>query len=242
MAGAVTDRMAETGTGMDTVVPQMLGVLGATDVLGVPGVDPDGRGAVIAALVEGRRGATEQETLAWSRVAAHVAAGYRLRRVLGKEPPVDHAEAVLRPDGKLEHAEGDDAKDAREVLHEAVRRVDRARSSRADEAEGLELWEGLVAGRWSLVDHFAGEGRRYYVAVKNPPIAQYLRGLTDRERVAVGYAACGSSHKVAAYALGIDEASFSHLVTRALAKLGVPSRAALIEVVARLGVETPEAD
>jgi hypothetical protein len=53
----------------------------------------------------------------------------------------------------------------------AAKAIDRARSrARSNEDEALELWQGLVAGRWSLVEQFDSDGRRFLVARKNDPV------------------------------------------------------------------------
>jgi DNA-binding CsgD family transcriptional regulator len=236
MASLVSTQMAEAGVPAEgSIITSMLAHIGGTDVFGVPGVDPDGRGVVIAAVTGAADRIPPGDVPAWCQVAAHVAAGYRLRGALGPGSPLEQAEAVLGVDGALEHASGDEAADARARLREAVQRMDRARLRGTDAHEALSLWEGLVDGRWSLVDHFDSDGRRHYVALRNPPIARSIRGLTERERMAVELAAAGSSHKVGAYALGVDPSTFAHLLGRALTKLGLPSRTALIELAAHLG-------
>lgn len=82
--------------------------------------------------------------------------GLRLRQQLGGlDIDIDarQVEAILTPDGRIEHA-CDPAKsvNARERLRVAVRQVDRARTAayRQDSDAALDLWEGLVAGRWSI--------------------------------------------------------------------------------------------
>jgi len=46
----------------------------------------------------------------------------------------------------------------------------------------MENWRGLVDGRWSLVDRFDSDGKRFVVAVKNDPEARDPRGLSRREQ------------------------------------------------------------
>src|SRR5262245_36078545 len=84
----------------------------------------------------------------------------------------------------------------------------------------LELWRGLVSGRWSLVEHFERGGRRYFLAHKNDPELRPDRGLTERERQVVAYEELGYSNKLIAYALGLSPTTISSLLARAKKKLG----------------------
>ena len=56
-----------------------------------------------------------------------------------------------------------------------------------------------------------------------------LLGLSSRERQVVAYAAIGQSTKETAYALGISDTTVRVLLARAMKKLGVQSRARLLE-------------
>ena len=63
-------------------------------------------------------------------------------------------DAILTPAGKVEHAEeGAKAREARDALRRGALAVDRARGRMRRESsdEAIEVWRGLVAGRWSLV-------------------------------------------------------------------------------------------
>ena len=106
---------------------------------------------------------------------------------------------------------------------------------REDPAAAVDLWRGLVAGRWSLVDHFDTDGRRYLVARRNDPRALDPRALSDRERQVARFVALGHANKLIAYELGISEASVATHVRRAAAKLGVDGRVQLAERVQVLG-------
>lgn len=203
-------------------VRPLLDPIGAHDMLGVVGADPTGLGVGLGALLPAARAATRQEVRRWSRVVAHLAAGYRLRRTLAARP----VHAVLRPDGRLEHAE-DAAKtrEAREALRHAARAVDRARGRlrREDGDEAVETWRGLVSGRWSLIDQFESDGRRYVVARENDPEAPFPPNLTQRERQVLIYRMMGHPSKLIAYELGLSQSTISMALSAALAKLGVAS-------------------
>src|SRR6185503_20071004 len=101
---------------------------------------------------------------------AHLGAGMRLRAAT-RGLQLDHApvEAVLDSGGRVQHARAGAANvGARELLREAVRRIEKARTTegRRDPDAAMDSWEGLVDGRWSLVDRFDTDGKRFIVAVK----------------------------------------------------------------------------
>ena len=163
----------------------------------------------------------------WHRLAAHISAGNRLRKALGtlafeKIDPTARAEAVLAPNGKIENATGPaEPRAARDALRDALVRIDAARSERDNPERSVELWRGLVAGRWSLVEHFERDGRRYYLAHKNDPELAQDRTLTSRERQVLGYAELGHSNKLIAYELGLSTTTISTILIRAKKKLGM---------------------
>lgn len=174
----------------------------------------------------------------WLRLAAHLGAAFRLREGLRRE------EAVLRGDGCVEHAEGDARQDRslREALRGAVRRMDRARGRlrRRDAWEAVSMWEALVQGRWSLVDRFDSDGRRYFVAMRNPPPGVPSRALTAREAQVVALASRGMSTKLVGYHLGVAQSTASTLLSRALRKLGIKRvELPLLAELAQAGPEDP---
>jgi DNA-binding CsgD family transcriptional regulator len=193
---------------------------------------------------------TPRETHRWKLVAAHIAAGLRVRRRLLETPkyaPGAVPEAVLRPDGHLEHAETPAQGElARTVLQRSAAALDRARGRlrREDTDEALTIWEGLIAGRWSLVDHVDSDGRRLLLAHRNDPGAPDVRGLSLRERQVLSYVALGHSNKVIAYELGLTTSTVAGHLARAREKLGLRSLAALREALTLAGpaITTSEGD
>jgi hypothetical protein len=182
---------------------------GADDVLMINGVDPSGKGCSITCAVP--LGAKlERRTVArLTRVAAHMATAYRLRRRLAaaQATPLEHAEAVLTPAGKVEHAAVEaQSRASRDVLADAARRIERLsrrRGRAVDPDHGLEEWKGLVAARWTLVEQFERDGKRYLLAQRNDAMLTGMDALSSRERQVVAYAAEGHSNKLIAYELGL---------------------------------------
>ena len=158
----------------------------------------------------------------WAKVAAHVTAGLRLRRVAKGESLEADADAILDTAGHVLEAKANAVAD-REVLREAAKRVDRARLRGTEEDEALDLWQCLFSGEYSVVDCFDTDGKRLFVARRNPPQARGPRMLTDRERQVVALIGVGHSDKSAAYELGISEGTVASHLHVALRKLGLTS-------------------
>ena len=206
---------------------------GAEDVLGLVAIDANRIGCVVAVPLPEITRLRPREVRAYSQLAAHLATGHRLRVGLSQQPVERGPEAVLRPDGTLEHAT-DTTKPAR--AQEALRRlalgIDRARSDlrRDDPDRALEIWTAMVSGRWTLVDQFHGVGKRFLIARRNDPKVAEPAKLTLRERQIASYAALGHSNKLIAYELGIAASTVATHLTSAQTKLGVKNRVELIRV------------
>lgn len=137
---------------------------------------------------------------------------------------------MLETDGRFADAAGDAvATDARDRLRQAARRLDasRCRRGRADPDAALAAWTALVDGRWTILDHFDTDGRRYLVARHNEPVATTPKELSQRERQVVGLAAQGHANKLIGYELGLSEGTVKAHLRRGLARLAVGSRAEL---------------
>jgi hypothetical protein len=124
--------------------------LGARDFIGIVAANPCGFGVGIGIPVAEITTPSRAFGRRWGRVAAHVAAGFRLRRGLERalaEDPLSGADAVLSPGGRLEHAEREARQGGlRRALREAAVAIDRARSraGRSEPDQALECWRGLV--------------------------------------------------------------------------------------------------
>ena len=213
---------------------------GCKDILGIMSVDPGGAVVGLMVALPETGGLSRRERVQWDRLSAHLSAGQRLQRRLleadqAPTPQGDLGDAILRPDGHVEHASGSaKSTTARSSLREAALAMDRARSSlrHEDPHEALSLWRGLVSGRWSLVDKFDSDGRRYLVAHRNDPSTRQVAALSAREQQVTAYLALGHSNKRVAYELGLSESTVSEVGRRSLAKLGISSRADLARLYA----------
>lgn len=178
------------------------------------------------------------ETLhTWSRVMGHVANAYRLQQLVESAGHAlfDGAEAVLDAEGRVLDAEGAaQPADARQVLRDAARRRDsaRTRSNARSVDDVTEQWRALVAGRWSLVDVFDHDGRRFVVARRND-LAASSPVLSDRERQIAAYLATGQSNKVIAYQMGVSLSTVATHARRIARKLGADNRVMLVDACAR---------
>jgi len=205
---------------------------GWRDITAFSGVDPEGHGVYFGAWLPSPKALTPAMRERWTRVAVHAATALRLRRRLAGEPrPVDRAEAVLTPDGAVEHAVGEARVDeARQSLRSAVVHLEEARGRlrASDPDRAVGSWKGLVSTRWTLVDQFESDGKRYVLAHRNEPKLAGLDALTERERQALAYAALGHTNKLVAYELGVSASTVAVLLHRAARKLGASTREELL--------------
>jgi DNA-binding CsgD family transcriptional regulator len=212
--------------------------LGWHDIAVINGLDPTQHGFYLGAFMPRRGKMTAALRARWSRIAAHVAAAHRLRNRCSQSElqRADSADAVLTASGRVEHA-SDDAKDnvARAALADGARIFERARRElrRTDADLALAEWRALLAARWTLVDHFESDGKRYVLARRNAPVPQGLDALTTRERQALGFAQLGHSNKLIAYEMGVAASTISVLLYRAAKKLGC-DRSELIATYTRM--------
>jgi DNA-binding NarL/FixJ family response regulator len=211
------------------------------DLLGIVVHSGDGRGVLINLVLDETRARTLAERRLWTRCAAHIGAGMRLRTLAPEMATLDGVpiEAVFDGGGRVHDArQAATSKTARERLQHAVRQIDRARSAagRRDSEESMATWEGLVSGRWSLIDRFDSDRRRFVVAVRNDLRFPDPRGLSLRERQVAEFAGLGRSAKEIAYLLGASAASVENSLRRAQAKLGLGSRLELAEFFSPQGI------
>jgi DNA-binding CsgD family transcriptional regulator/ElaB/YqjD/DUF883 family membrane-anchored ribosome-binding protein len=211
---------------------------GVRDIQGMTACDPCGSLICMSAPSSELLSASPGDNATWGRITAHISAGSRIRRALSAREAhadlADGAEAVLSPTGSVAHAEAQaHSPRARESLRRAAKAIDRARSkARSNEDEALDLWQGLVAGRWSLVEQFDSDGRRFMVARRNDPHVTDPRALNLRERQVLAYVAMGHPAKLIAYSLGVSPSSVSTTRRTAMRKLGLQTTADVVRLFA----------
>jgi DNA-binding CsgD family transcriptional regulator len=145
-----------------------------------------------------------------------------------KRRATPRAAAVPAPNDaplRAEHDEG--VVDVRENLRRAALAFDQARTT-ATSCEiqlATRRWRPLVASRWSLLDAFDSDGRRFVVAVESsPPTRAPRRELSERELDVMTQARLGHTDKEIAYELGLCVSTVRVLVHRATRKLGAATR------------------
>jgi DNA-binding CsgD family transcriptional regulator len=217
-------------------VRRWLHPFGIADLLAVKTVDVDRRGIVLAAALARTSTPSRSRAIAWSRIAAHLAAAVRLRRRAsaplgeGVASPLESAEAIFDADLSLAHVEGEAREaGALEALRHAAASIVRARGRlRREDPEGaVAIWPSLVEGKWTLLDFFDRDGKRFLVARRNEPCVEARLALTARERQVAAHAAIGHGVRLIAYELGLAPATVCEQLASAMEKLGVATRAEL---------------
>ena len=223
--------------------------LDCKDILSLWAMDPDHHGVGIhipcATEIEPSRKARER----WHMLSVHIATGHRLRRRLGQTPrgtpvtqiPLD-AVALLDPKhSSVAEAAGEVKSDrALDEIRKAAIGVDLARAQlrSGETCEALRLWEAVLRGRWSIVDWFDTDGRRFILALPNASHLRDPRGLTERELQVATHVGAGESSKLVAYRLGVSRSRVSELLRQAMRKLGVQTTGQLVIKMRTLLVES----
>jgi DNA-binding CsgD family transcriptional regulator len=210
------------------------------DLLYITAVDCKGSGVAVVAPLAEITTLSGDDLQRWQMLAAHVDAGHRLRHGLadkenGDQPctglPHD-AEAIFDANNlRMTDAVGRaQERTVTRKLREAAVTVDRARGKMrdTDPERALQIWKALVRGRWSMIDWFDSDGRRFVLALPNAPRINDPRGLTERESQVVAYAVLGQTNKMIAYRLGLSKSRVSTVLRSAMRKLNVRTRAQLV--------------
>lgn len=166
---------------------------------------------------------------AWRRLALHVGIAWRLRRRLerGSVP-----EARIE-NGKLVDARGEaKSPSARETLIAATRRIERARTAatREDPEQVLELWSGLVSGRWSLIDQWDSDGRRYVAAYENGATVGEVQGFAPWEVQILRMHLLRARPDEIGFALGMATSTVERVLSSVARRVGLRSRAELVRL------------
>lgn len=118
--GALLDETRRAGFGDLRALPEWAEFtrLGIGDVVSLKTIEPGTKGIIVCGLHPKYHRVDRRSIKLWSRVAAHISAARRLRAA---SPPVDDAEAVLTPSGRIDHAEVEGTtRTARDALRDAV--------------------------------------------------------------------------------------------------------------------------
>lgn len=203
------------------------------DALFINGLDCSGKGCSLQLFSHETISLSLEERELYCLLAIHLNAAYRLQRRKGSVTDrSDGPEALLRASGSVVHAQGAAAlPDSLSDLSAAVVRRESARGSKPllPPLPALERCDALVSARWTLVDEYEDNGQRFVVARVNPPEPRSPAALSARERQVASLAALGRSNKLIAYELGLAHSTVRVLISRACEKLGVKSRAELVE-------------
>jgi DNA-binding CsgD family transcriptional regulator len=236
-AGMSSERLARTRPEARRRIRSLFESWGTQDSLGLVAREADGRGVLLMIPYSERVRIPPQTLHRLGCLTAHMGSAQRLRARGAASLALDEGdvEAVLEPGGKVHHAAGA-ARDApsRAALTSAAQALERARGRlrRTSPDEAVASWQGLVEGRWSLVDHGEADGRRFILARRNELGARDPKALAPRERDVLALAALGHSNKHIGYTLGIAPNTVATHLASAMAKMGLRSRR---QVIAMLG-------
>jgi len=203
---------------------------GIHDALIISHPDGDGGYVTFGAMAESPIRTVPKQRRVWRQVCAHLASSWRLQKRSGTIGAA--IDAVLSRDGRIVSARGDAAVPAQQrQLEHSARAMARACGPlrRRDPEAALDLWRGLVSGRWSLIHRGRGDGRSL-VACRNEPCNPDPRRLSPREHAIVELAVTGAPNKQIAYALGLAPTTVATHLKRALRKLGVAHRVELVRL------------
>jgi len=212
----------------------------------VNGISPSGDGCALWAFSDRKHPLSEGERFLLRKLAPHPEISYRLwNRNAGLDPLSAAAvEAILRPDGKVEHAEHSaKPNEARAALTKSSKLRDWARSSgrRREPELAVSAWRGLSAACWTLVDSVESDGKRYILARENLPDHSEQLALSTRELQVTALARLGRTNKVIAYELGLSASTVRVLMARAARKLGVRTRSELVTKLDDSAIESTHA-
>lgn len=205
---------------------------GIVDKITINAVERDGEGVSLGSFLTERRALDKQQRAVLRKLARHLAAAHRLmcrRRARGMA--LGPRDALLAPDGKVQHVgQAFGGREHLATLARAARAIDKTRAERERHSKHLsdDAWVPFIDGRWTLVDWFERNGRRFVLAAENLPQAPSVLLLSARERDVVRCALRGLHNKAIAYELGLADSTVRVLIARACSKVGVSSRRHLL--------------
>ena len=123
-------------------------------------------------------------------------------------------------------------------MHSEKQEADPAQSGVSFVQSGAVVWNNLVTGRWVLVDQFDSEGQRHVVAAPGKD-GELAKPLSDQQEQVARAAGQGLTSREIAKQLDLSERAVDGQLARALRKLGLPSRIALVRLWSALDRSTP---
>lgn len=203
-----------------------------------------GDAAIFANLCRKKPTRSPATALVWQGIAIHLGAAMRL---VGREmhPEAPDVDVVIDGGGRIAAAASNCGEpETIEQLRASIRDRDRARSrrGRADGIGAVELWTGILEGRWSLVDYFDSDGRRFILVRRNAPHFPTPQALSKLRRQVVFYAGLGFSLKEIAYSVGLPLSTIATHLRVALDHLDFANRAELVRVATTLATTGGKAE
>jgi DNA-binding CsgD family transcriptional regulator len=195
------------------------------DMLGINGVDGEGRGVSLAfpsrRIIRPPNDKLGRELAALSTHLARAAAMV-LPRSIHLSPRV-HGAATEAPPATLAGVGALGISALREL---AVRSL--SEHEPLSREQSLAAWRDVELRRLVKVDEFERAGRRYTIAIHPRSDTSRTAELTEREREAALLASEGLSNKLIADRMQVSVSTVGTLLSRAASKLGVASRVALV--------------
>ena len=120
----------------------------------------------------------------------------------------------------------------RDAIDESRKRREYARKNGHDAAHSPRSVAGLSAGRWSLVDHWDTDGKRFVLAMRKclPGLNPFRRSRPVNGASSALAAMGPAATKKIAYMLGLSQASIARALTHTRTKLNVVTRSELVTV------------
>jgi DNA-binding NarL/FixJ family response regulator len=109
----------------------------------------------------------------------------------------------------------------------------RSRKPGSDQRAAISRWKSFVADRWTMLDHYESDGKRFVLAMENRPKPPSLGLLSQREHQVLSLALLGLKNKQIAQRLGLAHSTVRVLFARAATKVGARSRKELLEKAGR---------
>lgn len=206
---------------------------GVIDTAAVCAGNATGGGFFFGAFLAERTDLGSAFTRRWMSVASHLAAIRRLHTKLEDRTVFDAADMIFDPlTGRVE--DGRVGSSVLTKLRAAARNLDFVRSTRATEDERLARWGALVAGKWSLVDAFDADDRRFIVALPNADEARLPMRLSPRQSQIVQLLIQGHSQTFIAYELGLSQSTVAYHIARVRQLYRVENDAMLVDRIRRM--------